>query len=134
MDNPVIATTSQEELSESLSSLASGVANGARLPLLVYKVNVDDGSEQLVRGTVLSGLTARSLRNLAGVGNDYTVFSFNQTQEGQLAGTALGMFGSADGGVPTSVVAPSLLFDDVEIHGPHSEPRRLPLLPPPAVQ
>jgi len=29
------------------------------------------------------------------------------------------------------VIAPSLLFDDVEVHGPRGEPQRLPLVPPP---
>ena len=131
MDNPVIASTSQDELTESLSGLATGISSGARLPLLVYRVNVDDGSETLVRGAVLSGLTTRSLRTIMGIGNDNTVYSFHQSQEAQLAGTALGMFGSAAGGVPTSVVAPSLLFEEVEVHGPHNEPRSMPIVSPP---
>ncbi len=131
MDNPLLASSSQDEVSEALAGLASGASTGNRLPLLVYKVNVDDGSEQLVRGAVLSGLTTRSLRTLLGIGNDNTVFSFSQSQELELAGTALAAFGSAEGGVPASVVAPSLLFEEVEVHGPHSEPRRLPVVTPP---
>ena len=134
MDNPVLASTSQEEVSDALASLASGVSNGNRLPLLVYKVNVDDGQEQLVRGAVLSNITARSLRTLLGIGNDNTVFSFSQSQELEIAGTALGTFGAAEGGVPTSVVAPSMLFEEVEVHGPHNEPRRMPLVPIPPLQ
>ena len=54
MDNPVIASSSQDELSDSLAMLASGAPNGDRLPLLVYRVNVDDGHEELVRGALLS--------------------------------------------------------------------------------
>ena len=45
------------------------------------------------------------------------------------AGTALDTFGSVEGGIPSSIVAPSLLLEDVEIRGYHGEPRRLPLLP-----
>ena len=54
MDNPVIASSSQDELSDSLAVLASGAPNGDRLPLLVYRVNVDDGREELVRGAMIS--------------------------------------------------------------------------------
>jgi len=133
MDNPVLGSTTQEELSEAFGVLAAGAPNGNRMPLLVYRVNVDDGSEQLVRGTILSGLTTRSLRNLLGIGNDNTVFSFAQSQQAGISGTALGAFGSADGGVPTSVIAPSLLFEEIEVRGPHNEPRRMPLVPPPAL-
>jgi len=134
MDNPVVASSSQEELSDFLGTLASGAPNGDRMPLLVYRVNVDDGREELVRGAVLSGLTARQLRMVLGVGNDNTVFPYAQSQDQEIAGTALGAFGSADGGVPSNVIAPSLLFEEVEVQGPHGEPRRMPLVPPPPLQ
>jgi TldD protein len=131
MDNPVIASSNNEELSESFADLASGATNGDRLPLLVYRVNVQDGSEHLVRGAVLSRLTSRSLRNLAGVGNDPAVFAYLQSQDAEIVGTALGPFGTSDNGIPTDIVAPSLLFDEVEVNGPHNEARRLPLVAPP---
>jgi TldD protein len=134
MDNPVIASSSQEELSDSLAVLASGAPNGDRLPLLVYRVNVNDGREELVRGAMISQLTARNLRALAGIGNDNSPFVYAQSQDAETAGTALGAFGSANGGVPTDVIAPSLLFEEVEVRGPHGEPRRMPLVPPPPLQ
>jgi TldD protein len=134
MDNPVIASSDQSELSDALGDLASGAATGTRLPLLVYRVNVDDGHEELVRGALLSGLTVRSLRAILGVGNDPAVFAYAQGQGFEFAGTALGAFGSSEGGVPSTVVAPSLLLEEVEVHGPHGEPRRLPLVPAPPLQ
>ena len=77
MDNPVIASSSQDELSDSLAVLATGAPNGDRLPLLVYRVNVDDGHEELVRGALLSGIDACALcARLLGIGNDPTVFSY----------------------------------------------------------
>ena len=48
--------------------------------------------------------------------------------------TALAAFGSADSGVPASVISPSLLFDDVEVHGARGEPERLPIVPPPSMK
>ncbi len=134
MDNPVIASSSQEELSDSLATLASGAPNGDRTPLLVYRVNVSDGREELVRGALISQLTVRNLRALLGIGNDSTVFYYAQSQDAETAGTALGAFGSANGGVPSDVIAPSLLFEEVEVRGPHGEPRRTPLVPPPPLQ
>ena len=134
MDNPVIASSSQEELSDSLATLASGAPNGDRMPLLVYRVNVNDGHEELVRGALISQLTVRNLRALLGIGNDNEVFYYAQSQDAETAGTALGTFGSANGGVPSDVIAPSLLFEEVEVRGPHGEPRRMPLVPPPPLQ
>jgi len=101
------------------------------LPLLVFRVYVSDGHEELVRGARLQGLTLKTLRNIEGVGSDPALFSFAQNQIEGFGGTALAVFGSADGGVPSAVIAPSLLFDDVEVHGPRGEPERLPLVTPP---
>jgi TldD protein len=134
MDNPVLASSSQEELSDALGTLATGAPNGDRMPLLVYRVNVNDGHEELVRGALLSQLTVRNMRNLLGIGNDNAVYYFAQSEDAETAGTALGAFGSANGGVPTDVIAPSLLFEEVEVRGPHGEPRRTPLVPPPPLQ
>ena len=131
MDNPVLGVTEQDDQSELIMGAASGAASGDRLPLLVYRVNVDDGSETLIRGARLTGLTLRAMRNIAGIGNDAAPFNFTQSQQAGFAGTALAAFGTADSGVPATVVAPSLLFDDVEVHGARGEPERLPLVPPP---
>ena len=133
MDNPALSFLHQDDFSEMIASLASGAATGDRLPLLVYRVYPTDGREELVRGSRLIGLNVRTLRNLAGAGNDAAVFTFLQNQAQGFAGTALAAFGSAQGGLPASVVAPSLLFEEVEVRGARGEPRRLPLLPAPSL-
>ena len=66
MDNPVLGVREQDDLSDIVMGAASGAATGDRLPLLVYRVNVDDGQESLVRGARLTGLTLRAIRNIAG--------------------------------------------------------------------
>jgi predicted Zn-dependent protease len=134
MDNPVLGVREQEDLSDIVMGAASGAATGDRLPLLVYRVDVSDGRESLIRGARLTGLTLRAVRNIAAVGNDATAFDFMQSQQAGFAGTALAAFGSADSGVPSTVIAPSLLLDDVEVHGARGEPERLPLVPPPPIQ
>ncbi len=133
MDNPVLGVHEQEDLSDIVMGAASGAATGDRLPLLVYRVDVADGKESLIRGAHLTGLTLRAIRNIAAVGNDATAFDFMESQQAGFAGTALAAFGSADSGVPSTVIAPSLLLDDVEVHGARGEPERLPLVPPPPI-
>ena len=133
MDNPVLGVRQQEDLSDIVMGAASGASTGDRLPLLVYRVDVADGRESLIRGARLTGLTLRAVRNIAAVGNDAAAFDFMQSQQAGFAGTALAAFGSADSGVPSTVIAPSLLLDDVEVHGARGEPERLPLVPPPPI-
>lgn len=130
MDNPALAMLNQEDFSDFISGMAEGLASGDRLPLLVYRVYVSDGHEELVRGAHIKGLDVRAIRTIAGIGNDFTAFNFMQSAEAGFAGTALATFGSVQGGIPSSIVAPSLLLEDVEVRGFHGEPRRLPLLLP----
>jgi len=131
MDNPAISLLHQEDFSALLASYGGGAGNGDRLPLLVYKVYPADGHEELVRGTRITGLNTRIMRNVSAVGNDPFVFNYMQTQVAGFAGTALGAFGTAQNGLPASVVAPSLLFEELDIRGARGEPKRPPLLPAP---
>ena len=131
MDNPALGVSRQEDFSDMIAGLAAGAASGDRVPLLVYRVSVDDGREELLRGARLIGLNLRALKSLVGVGNDAALFAFQQSQATGFGGTALAAFGSAQGGLSSTVVAPSLLLEDVEVRGARGEPRRLPLLPPP---
>lgn len=131
MDNPSIGISSQEELSGEVQELAAGASSGERVPLVIYRVNVSDGSEELLRPGHLLGMNLRVLRDASGFGNDSTLFSYTQSQAQTIAGTALGTFGSATDGVPSTITAPSILFNDVEGREARGEMRRLPLVPPP---
>jgi TldD protein len=133
MDNPSLSLLHQDEFSELLASYGGGAGTGDRLPLLVYKIYPEDGREEMIRGARIVGVTTRSLRNLAGIGNDDYVYNYMQSQIAGFSGTALGAFGAAsgNGGLPASMVAPSLLFEELEVRGARGEPKRLPLLPAP---
>jgi predicted Zn-dependent protease len=131
MDNPSISLLHQEDFQELLASFGGGAGTGDRLPLVIYRVYPDDGREELVRGARIIGLNARTLRNVSAIGNDSFVYNYMQSQVAGFAGTAFGAFGSAQNGLPASVVAPSLLFEELEIRGARGEPQRLPLLPAP---
>ena len=131
MDNPTISLLHQDEFQTLLASFGGGAGTGDRLPLVVYRVYPEDGREEIVRGARLIGINSRAIRNIAGIGSDNYVYNYMQSQINGFAGTALGAFGSAQNGLPASVVAPSLLFEEVEVRGSRGEPKRLPLVPPP---
>lgn len=134
MDNPALSSIRQEDFSDFIGAVAGGVASGERIPLVMYRVYVADGREEMVRGGHIEGLQLRSLRNIPAYGDDENVFPYMQNPTGGFAGTALGAFGSAQGGIPSTIVAPSLLLDEIEVRGFHGEPRRLPLVPAPPSQ
>jgi predicted Zn-dependent protease len=134
MDNPALSSISQQDFSDFLGSIAGGVASGERMPLLYYRVYVADGREELVRGGHIEGLSLRSIRNILAIGDDLAVYDYTQNPAAGFAGTALGSFGGIQGGIPSSIVAPSLLLEEVEIRGFHGEPRRLPLVPAPTLK
>src|SRR5262249_52993160 len=131
MDNPSLSLLHQDDYSSLLASFNGGAGRGDRLPLMIYKVYPDDGREEVIRGARIVGVNTRSLRNLGGIGNDDFVYNYMQSQVTGFSGTALGAFGSAQSGLPASVVAPSLLFEELEVRGARGEPKRLPLLPAP---
>jgi hypothetical protein len=131
MDNPALSLLHQEDFSELLASFQGGAGTGDRLPLVVFRVYPDTGREEMIRGSRIIGLNTRALRNLAGIGSDNFVYNYMESQITGFSGTALGAFGSAQGGIPASMVAPSLLFGELEVRGARGEAKRLPLLPPP---
>jgi TldD protein len=130
MDNPSLSLMHQDDFSQLLASFGGNAATD-RLPLVVYKIYPESGREELVRGARIAGFSPRSLRNIAGIGDDDFVYNYMQSQTAGVSGTALGAFGTAQTGLPASVVAPSLLFEEVEVRGARGEPKRLPILPEP---
>ncbi|MGB2628474.1 MAG: metallopeptidase TldD-related protein [Candidatus Acidiferrum sp.] len=130
MDNPSLSLMHQEDFSELLASFGGNAATD-RLPLVVYKIYPSDGHEELVRGARITGFSPRLLRNIAGIGNDDFVYNYMQSQIAGVSGTALGAFGTAQNGLPATVIAPSLLFEEIEVRGARGEPKRLPILPEP---
>jgi TldD protein len=133
MDNPALSSVRQEDFSDFIGGVAGGIASGERIPLIVYRVYVADGREEMVRGGVIEGLTLRSMRNMLGIGDDAQVYTYMQNAVDGFSGTALGAFGSAQGGIPSTVIAPSLLLDEIEVRGFHGEPRRVPPVPAPPI-
>jgi TldD protein len=81
-------------------------------PRLLYRI-YPDGHEELVRGAVFNELDVRALRSdLMSVGNDPLV-------------------SNRAGGIATTVISPSLLFDELEVKRADTSKDKLPDYPPP---
>jgi TldD protein len=86
---------------------------GELLPRLLYRVHAD-GSRQLVRGATFDELDNRSLRSgIIAAGNDFYV-------------------SNSLGAVPQTIIAPSILFEDIGVKRATVEQQKLPYYPPPA--
>ncbi|HEY9682183.1 MAG TPA: metallopeptidase TldD-related protein [Drouetiella sp.] len=79
-------------------------------PVLLYKVSVADGSEQLVRGGNFSNISMRILRDIDATGNDLKAYAVQNSRE------------------ITSVVSPSVLISEVEIQKPDKTNTKRPIL------
>ena len=100
-------------------------------PILAYKVYVEDGREELVRGLGFRDVSVRSLRDIVANGADpYVSNRFLESGGGGLF-RSLGVFfppgfgGPGAQGIPAAVVAPSVLFEELEIErvgGPQQAP------------
>jgi predicted Zn-dependent protease len=84
-------------------------------PRLLYRI-YPDGHEELVRGAVFNELDVRALRNdLIAVGNDPLV-------------------SNRAGGIATTIISPSLLFDELEVKRADTSKDKLPDYPPPPLE
>lgn len=86
-------------------------------PVLVYRVDLDTGREQLVRGVELVGTPLISLERVIAT-DDHPLVSN-------------GLCGAESGMVPVSTVSPALLTTQVELQRTSTRPRRVPILPSP---
>ena len=114
---------------DELRSLASGMAQSGggkpvSIPLLAYRV-YPDGREELVRGLRFRGLNARSLKDILAAGDDFTIFDYLENN------APFALMGAPGYSAEASIVAPSVLIDDLEMHRADEEQPKLPAVPPP---
>ena len=81
-------------------------------PVQIYKVNIETGAEELIRGARFSNVSLRVLRDLAATGDDTTARL--------VLGGGTGM-----------IVAPSVLVKEIEISKPGKETEKQPSYPHP---
>ncbi|NOT00673.1 MAG: hypothetical protein HOP29_08605, partial [Phycisphaerales bacterium] len=84
-------------------------------PIHVYRVKVADGSEERVRGVEFGEITVRTLKRILAAGNKPSVYNY--------VGFGFG------GATPAStIVAPPVLMEEVEVHKIEQEHEKPPLL------
>ncbi|HYZ87406.1 MAG TPA: metallopeptidase TldD-related protein, partial [Bryobacteraceae bacterium] len=118
------STASMEEFRQMAAS--SGGGRPASAPILVYRV-YPDGREELVRGLRFRGLNVRSFRDILAAGSESHVFHLLNNL------APMSLVGAGSYVAPQSVIAPSLIFEDVELDRPQENMPKVPVVPPPAL-
>lgn len=124
MDFP--STASGSELQRIAARMAQDGGGGrmVSLPLLVYRV-YPDGREELLRGMRLKGVSTRSLRDILAAGGDPVVFDYLEN------GAPFAVSGAASFVAECSIVAPGLLFEELQLERSEEELPKPPVVPPP---
>ncbi len=124
MDFP--SSASLAEAQRLLRSMAQdgSTARAVSVPILVYRVYAD-GREELVRGLRFRDLTVRSLRDIVAAGGEPAVFDYLEN------GATFALMGAGAFVAETSVVAPGILFEELQLTRAQEDLTRYPLVPPP---
>jgi predicted Zn-dependent protease len=128
-DNPGITGMERSAFSIFLRSSRSGTPITS--PVIMVRVYVEDGREELVRGISLSGLEVDDLKDIAAVGKDSCVLHRMLSAGGGMMSSVFMLLSGRGGGgmgVPASIVAPSVLFEEIELKKKEEKSKKPPLL------
>jgi hypothetical protein len=121
------AAASVEELQSMGRQLQKGgVSRTLNSPLLAYRVYLD-GREELVRGLRFKDFSAKDLRDVDVASDQPYVFNYVNN------GSGFNYADSAQSATTSTVIAPSLLLDSVDLARAENEPGKLPIVAPPAL-
>jgi len=124
LDFPFSAGAGELQSLAQASQQSGGSARPISPPLLVYRVYTD-GREELVRGLRFRGVSSRSLRDILAASQETALFDFVNN------GAPLAMMNAGGYLAPAAVVAPGLLFDEIEFDVPQDQLPRPAIVPPP---
>ncbi len=105
---------------------AQGSGRPVSPPILAYRV-YPDGREELIRGVRFRGFTGKSLKDILAVGDD------SQRLEYMDNGAPFAILAGGGFTAEVSVVAPSLIVDDLELRPVEEEMPKLPVVPAPEI-
>ena len=124
MDFP--SSASVDELRRMSASVAQS-GGGTRpviLPLLTYRV-YPDGREELVRGVRFRGLSTRSLKDITAASDENYILDFMDSP------VPFALMGAGNFITNASVIAPAILFEELELEPIQEDLPKLPIVPPP---
>ena len=112
---------------DEMRRLMGGGAAGGRpvsMPLYIYRLYTD-GHTEMIRGVKLRGVNARSLKDILAAGDDKASLNYLEN------GAPFAQVGGGGYTTGVTVVAPSLLIDDLELTKMEDELPKLPVAPSP---
>jgi hypothetical protein len=122
------STASYGELQSMITSMVQSGGGGRPVPYptLVYKI-YPDGREELVRGLRFRGVSTRSLRDIMAASDETAFFDFVNN------GGPFAMMGTQGYLAAATVVAPGVLFEELELERAQDESSKVPIVPPPVL-
>jgi hypothetical protein len=124
LDYPFSAGTNELQTLAATGAQSGGSVRPVSPPVLVYRV-YPDGREELVRGLRFRGVSTRTLRDILAASQETSLFEYVNNA------APLALLGAGGYLAPTSVVAPALLFDEIEFELPQDQLPKPPVVPPP---
>ncbi len=117
-----------EELRSTTTAMAQsgGGTRPVAVPMLVYRV-YPDGREELVRGVRFRGLSTRSLKDIIGASDESYVLNFLDST------VPFALMGAGSFVSNASVIAPGLLFEELEFERNQEDLPKLPIVSPPSL-
>ncbi len=106
------------------ASAQSGGARPVVLPLLVYKI-YPDGKEELVRSVRFRDLSSKSFKDIVAASDESVVFNFIDNN------APFALMGAGNYTASSTVIAPAILFDELELAPVEEEISKPPIVPAP---
>jgi hypothetical protein len=103
---------------------AAGGSHPVVPPLLAYKV-YPDGREELVRGLLFQDFSVRSLKDIAAASDENYVFDLIDSN------APFALVGAGTFTTTSSIIAPAMLFEELELAPLQEETPKPPIVPPP---
>jgi len=126
LDFPTSGSLAEVQRLTASSGQRGGSLRPTSVPILVYRI-YPDGRQELVRGLRFRSVNVRTLRDIIAASDTEHIFHFLGN------GSPLPMMGGGGYIAGHSVVAPSVLFEDLELEKREDDWPKLPVVPPPSL-
>jgi TldD protein len=124
MDFPSSGSVAELRRMAAATSQSGGNRPPVALPLLVYRI-YPDGKEELVRNVRFRSLSTRAFKDILAASDENYVFDFVDSN------APFALMGAGSFIASASVIAPAVLFDELEIEPIQEEIPKPPIVPPP---
>ena len=124
MDFPSSGSAAELRRMAALTAQSGGNTRPVTLPMLVYRI-YPDGREELVRSVRFRSLSTRSFKDILAASDENYVFDFIDSN------APYALMGAGSFIATASVIAPAVLFDELEIEPIRDDIPKPPIVPPP---